>query len=560
MRETLFQDRRIAWMAGILIFIIYCFGLFIPLMDYDSGHHACIALHMYLTGDYTSLIDNGEPYLDKPHLLFWLTSTCYKIFGVTDFAYRLPSFLFSLLAIYSTYRLGKILYDKSTGILVAFILSTAFAFAVSIYDVRMEGLLTGSVIFSTWQLVAYTKTKKIISLLFASAGLAAGFSTKGMIGLAIPVMALLLQIIYTRQWKQIINPAWLLVIFLFALFITPVVYSYYVQFNLHPETSVKGQDNISGTGFILWGQSFKRMSGASHGANQSDYFFFFHTFLWAFLPWSIAAIYAMVPRISQFVKEKFKSTASYPEAVSGGAVIFFIVLFSFSKFKLPHYLNCLFPFFSIVLANYLMTTSGNEKKQKLHSVTQRIVSCIVIAFGLLLSAWAFPVFKSWKGVPLLLLFILWISVFFTKQSRLQKTIALTITGFTFLLACLFLNFYPNLLKYQAGNQLAFLANEEKLPVQKVFYIKDDIHSPTFDFYSAWLHTSLTIQQISDSARSSRHLWIYTSQAGLDSLKANGVQTGKIYSNPDFRVSVLTLPFINPATRSKAVTQTYLVEL
>ena len=558
--NLILSDRKTVWIAVFLVLAIYGCGLFVPLMDYDSSHHANIALHMHLTGNYAFLIDNGEPYLDKPHLLFWLASFSYKLFGVTSFAYRFPSFLFSLLAIYSTYRLGTQLYNAATGKIAALILSTAFAFAISIYDVRMEGLLTGSIIFATWQLISYTQKRKWVHLVLSALGLAAGFATKGMIGVVIPVIALLAHIIYKRQWKKLFDPGWIIAVLLFGLFISPVVYAYYLQFDLHPETTVKGQGNISGAKFILWNQSFQRMSGTSHGSNQSDFFFFFHTYLWAFLPWSILGVYAILSRCNSFIKTKFRPVSYLPEAVSTVTALFFLILFSFSKFKLPHYLNCLFPFFSIMLAGYLMEKRQNEKMQKRHWITQLIISIFTVVLGLVLTLWVFPVTNPWKIVALLLLFLLWFSVFFISRSRFDKYIVLTFSGFLFLLGCLNINFYPELLKYQAGNQLALSARDQRIPPSYVFYLSGDIHSPTFDFYSASLHQSLTSEQITDRLRMRQPLWLYTSQEGLDSLKSNGIRTGRIISNPDYRVSILNFRFINPASRYKAVTQTYIIEL
>ena len=48
---------------------------------------------------------------------------------------------------------------------------------------------------------------------------------------------------------------------LFGLFIFPVVYCYYLQFNLHPEKIVRGKDHINGIKFILFNQSVERFSG-----------------------------------------------------------------------------------------------------------------------------------------------------------------------------------------------------------------------------------------------------------------------------------------------------------
>src|ERR1700704_3891131 len=107
-------------------------------MDADSAHHANIALHMYLTGDYVNLVDYGKDYLDKPHLHFWLCAFSYKIFGVTTFAYKFPSFLFTILGTYSTYRLGKSLYNNEAGKLASLIVASAFAYTLANNDVRMD--------------------------------------------------------------------------------------------------------------------------------------------------------------------------------------------------------------------------------------------------------------------------------------------------------------------------------------------------------------------------------------------------------------------------------------
>ena len=127
--------------------LVYIIGLFVPLMDNDSAHHADIALRMYLTGDYVNLVDHGKDYLDKPHLHFWLSSFSYSIFGVTGFAYKFPSFLFTILGTYSTYRLGKALYNSEAGRLAALIVASAFAYLLANNDVRMDAILTASIIF-----------------------------------------------------------------------------------------------------------------------------------------------------------------------------------------------------------------------------------------------------------------------------------------------------------------------------------------------------------------------------------------------------------------------------
>ena len=190
--------------------------MFVPLMDNDSAHHANIAVHMYLTGDYVRLIDYGVDYLDKPHLHFWLCALSYKIFGVTTFAYKFPSLLFTILGTYSTYRLGYALYNRDIGRLASLIVATAFAYILANNDVRMDAILTASIVFATWQLVEFVHQRKLINVVGAALGLALGFCTKGHIAVFTPAVSIFFYILYRRDWKLFINVKWLLMLLFFA--------------------------------------------------------------------------------------------------------------------------------------------------------------------------------------------------------------------------------------------------------------------------------------------------------------------------------------------------------
>ncbi|HZH36598.1 MAG TPA: glycosyltransferase family 39 protein, partial [Flavisolibacter sp.] len=216
-----------------LLGLVYVVGLFVPLMDNDSAHHANIALRMYLTGDYVSLVDHGKDYLDKPHLHFWLSAFSYSVFGVTSFAYKFPSFLFTILGTYSTYRLGRSLYNSEVGRLAALVVASAFAYILANNDVRMDAILTASIVFATWQLVDWVKNKKLVNAIGAALGLALGFCTKGHIAVFTPAVGTLFYIVYRRDWRSFFHWHLLVMLAAFAVFIAPVVYCYYLQYDLH---------------------------------------------------------------------------------------------------------------------------------------------------------------------------------------------------------------------------------------------------------------------------------------------------------------------------------------
>lgn len=232
-----------------LLALVYFCGLFVPLMDNDSAHHANIALHMHLTGDYGNLVSDDGEYFDKPHFLFWITALSYQLFGVTSFAYRFPSFLFTIFGVWSAYQLGKSLYHKAAGELTALMTASCFALILSNIDVRMDAILTAAGVFAAWQGVQWMGQKRLVNALGLALGLAIGFSTKGWSGIIAPVTALFAYLVATKSWRSLLHPQVGLIILAFALFIAPVLYCYYLQFDLHPEKIIRGRSGRSGIAF-----------------------------------------------------------------------------------------------------------------------------------------------------------------------------------------------------------------------------------------------------------------------------------------------------------------------
>ena len=518
--------------------IVYAFGLFVPLMDNDSAHHANIALHMHLTGDYASLVDYNGAYLDKPHLHFWLAAMAYKIFGVTGFAYKLPSLLFSILGVYSTYRLGKSLYNKETGKLAALILASSFAFILANNDVRMDAILTACIAFASWQLVDFIQWKKWMNVAGAALGLALGFSTKGNIAVFVPAVGAFFYILYYKDWKIFINPKWLVLLLLFAIGITPVVYCYYLQYNLHPEVVVRGKDHIDGVTFILFNQSVERFAGEMGHDARNDYFFFLHSFLWAFAPWSFIAYYALFLRLKNFLKRK-------DEWFTPGVIIVIIIVVSISGFKLPHYLNIVFPAASVLTASWLM--QSGEKAVWLKPL-QLGIAGILFAGLLVINFWAFPIksYLIYAGLIITLALFMY-SLRSVLLNRYQQSIVLSVAVMICVFFLLNTNFYPQLLRYQGGNNLAQMPmvvkghiNHDKIYVWKRFY------SSSFEFYTSSLR-----KEIPDTAAlTGDDNWLLYDIKDSDEILKAGYKVTSVFNTPDFEITKLDLPLLNPEKRDK----------
>src|SRR5215470_920114 len=102
-RETLIIDelslsaKQWYWTAGALLIlsvIVLFYGLGrLPLLGPDEPRYAEVAREMFATGDYISPRLCGCLWFEKPALLYWLSAASYRLFGVNEFAARVPSAL-----------------------------------------------------------------------------------------------------------------------------------------------------------------------------------------------------------------------------------------------------------------------------------------------------------------------------------------------------------------------------------------------------------------------------------------------------------------------------------
>jgi 4-amino-4-deoxy-L-arabinose transferase-like glycosyltransferase len=527
-------------------------------MDNDSGHHADIALRMYLTGDYVTLYDHRGDYIDKPHFLFWTSALSYHLFGVTSFAYRFPSFLFTILGTYSIYRLAKELYDHEIGKLAALIAASSFCYILANNDVRMDAILTAAIAFATWQLVSYVHHRKFIFLLGAALGMAIGFCTKGHVGLVTPVAGIFFYILFRKDWKLLFDWHWLIVIFFFAIFISPVVYCYYLQFNLHPEKISQGIKGVNGVKYILWSHSFDRIKGHERfgAVGKEDHFFFLHTFLWTFAPWCFIALIALFIRLKNFFEAKpAPSGSGVEEWLSTGVFVMLAALINFSNFKLPHYLPILAPATTLIVAHFFVSRWNDERWENALYIIQLSISVLLLAAAALVNVWAFPIKNTLVLIGLILflavVFYFLLSKLFSKN---QKSITVSVAAIALFFFLLNTNFYPQLLTYQGGKPLA--DKTRRIADPKDVYFWKNTFSSTYSFYS-----SSNRQVYHDSLISQgKKTWLVYNKSQQVEIDSAGFVFGKTFSVPDYEITRLKQKFIDPKTRKETLDEMIMAEV
>jgi len=541
---TLVGKRWIALFAAAWLGVVGV-GLFVPLMDNDSAHHANIALRMYLTGDYVNLVDYNGPYLDKPHLHFWLAALSYHLFGVTGFAYKFPSLVFSLIGIWAVYRSGVLLINRSAGIVAALVYATSASFLLALNDVRMDAILTACVAISVWQVAGYWSTHQLRYVVGTAFGVALGFCTKGHIGVLVPLLFALSYSFFSKDWKPFLSVKILWGVLLFFLFISPVVYCYYLQYNLNPDLVVRWKDQINGIRFILWEQSLGRYSGEMGGDAAGDKFFFFHTFLWVFAPWSLLGFFCLFG----------KKDGGHLGVISRSSLlvlVIFGVLVGFSSFKLPHYLNVILPLSALWVAEVSQQQASSFIR--FTKVLEWLLWGLVglVAGGVLI--WWFPQQPVWFWVGLFAFFFL---LFYTIRGRRELGVGDYVLRLAATVLVIFwiLNaaFYKSLLLYQGGNRLAQQPDIRALSGK--IYSLEGCYSSSFYFYTRKLREEVTAAELK---KIKGFVLLDKKQLGL--LEKSGVVWKKEWSVLDYEITKLTLPFLDPQKRAGVCTALMLVEL
>ncbi len=126
--------------AGLLFFT----KLQAPLLEPQEPRYAEIPRQMLAEGRFVVPVLHGEPYLDKPPLLYWLVMASYSLFGVSDRAARLVPGCAGVLTVLLTYLWGRRVAGERAGLCGALVLCLSPGF------VYRERMLTFDAVLCLW--------------------------------------------------------------------------------------------------------------------------------------------------------------------------------------------------------------------------------------------------------------------------------------------------------------------------------------------------------------------------------------------------------------------------
>jgi 4-amino-4-deoxy-L-arabinose transferase-like glycosyltransferase len=124
----------------LLVAPLYTWRLNQPGFSDTEGMYAEPAREMVVSGDWVTPRMNGEPFLTKPPLMYWLPATVFALTGPTEYA-RVWSMLAALATVAATGALGCELFGDEAGVAAATVLATAAGFFVEARMLRTDMVL-----------------------------------------------------------------------------------------------------------------------------------------------------------------------------------------------------------------------------------------------------------------------------------------------------------------------------------------------------------------------------------------------------------------------------------
>ena len=183
-------SRTLIWLPALFAALVY-----LPLntnravIDYDEGYYAQPALHMARHGDWVTPLANGVRFLEKPPLAYWLSAASFRIFGINEFALRLPTSLGVVALVWIVTLTARRASGERAALVAG--LSTAFSAGTflftreALHDIWLVLFLSLAMYaFLEWHLDSRHPLRP--ALLFYAA-LAGAAMSKSLVGVAFPV-------------------------------------------------------------------------------------------------------------------------------------------------------------------------------------------------------------------------------------------------------------------------------------------------------------------------------------------------------------------------------------
>lgn len=374
---------KILWATVIIAAIVFFWGLgSMDLLSLNEGRRALAIQEMVSSGNWLLPHLNGELYLTKPPLLYWLSSSLALIWGVNEWTLRLPSALAAIAVLIMVYRYTLQQSGKWAALFAVQLLIANLGFSMLGRCAEIEMLLTalcvGSLLSALQYIQAQSSKNWIILSYFL---LALALMTKGPLVLLLVTLPLLIAAIYSK------NPH------IKAVLLSGRGWLIFLVVGLAWYAIVSWQ-----LGFDIWATIAKRdMLDKMQSESAKP--------ILSYLGWIAVDFMLLIGLFLVGAKEFFKQQIQQPrQLILLLAVVVPLVLFSLFSNKHAKYLLPIYPLIAILLAIKLAAIfdAATEARQKIIVIIALLLPIGFAIFYALLEpkvfayrVAAFPTFSAW---------------------------------------------------------------------------------------------------------------------------------------------------------------------
>jgi 4-amino-4-deoxy-L-arabinose transferase-like glycosyltransferase len=375
------------FLAGFCGFLFF-FGLaYFGLLGADEPRYAQVAREMLARHDWITPTLGGQPWLEKPPFFYWQAMLAFSVFGVSDWAARLPSAIDASLMVISVYlflrRFRPVLPEgfQLDGALMTASASGIIGFARAA-STDMPLAATFTVAMLAWYAWYESANKRYLALSYFCLGLAT--LAKGPVGPFLATAIVGVFLLAKGDYKLLLRTCWLPGIGLFFLTALP----WYIAVQMRNPDFFRV--------FILEHNLGRFGSNLYH--HTESFWYYIPVVLLGLVPWTMFVISALVETVRAWWKER-EQAFHFGDALSIFLVIWLMVpvlFFSFSVSKLPGYIVPALPAGALLLAEYIRRhTTNGDRPNPLLIISHAVVASLPVVAALMVQYLVFQHRLPW---------------------------------------------------------------------------------------------------------------------------------------------------------------------
>jgi 4-amino-4-deoxy-L-arabinose transferase-like glycosyltransferase len=181
-------------------------------MDDVDAVHGQISRTMLSSGDWVTMRLDGVAYLEKAPLVYWLIAIFYKIFGVNDWAARIPIALSATGLAWLTAAFGTWAFGKRAGFYAGLCMATCIGIFLFTRILIPDVMLTFTTALAMWAFLRALDIEEPHPRVWAfvlAASLGTGLLLKSLISVVFPCAAAIIYLLFARElfsketWKRL---------------------------------------------------------------------------------------------------------------------------------------------------------------------------------------------------------------------------------------------------------------------------------------------------------------------------------------------------------------------